>query len=252
MTLDEQLEELRNNMLRDNSDLVSGSADELWSDETLLRYIKDAERRFARRTLMLRDGTTPEVVQVRLRDGVKTYKLHDSVMAVLAARYDTNNYDMQRSGHALVQPGNPPEFLSFDPANPGSMLPGAPLAYFTDETLVFGRKRAVTMSFYPVPGAAEENKIVYMRVVRYPMTCYGADDLDKESEIPEDYQLDVLEWAAYLAMRGFDADTGSATNSDKHKAAFEEAIARAQMEMKRTIHANTGLAYGSNGFSWGR
>lgn len=252
MTLDEQLEELRNNMLRDTSDLVSGSADELWSDETLLRYIKDAERRFARRTLIIRDSTTAEVVQVRLRDGVKTYKLHESVMGVLSASYDTNTYDMQRSGHALVQQGLPAEFLSFDPTNPGSMPPGPPLAYYTDETLVFGRKRAVTLSLYPAPGADQDGKIVYMRVVRYPMTCYTADDLDKESEIPEDYQLDVLEWAAYLAQRGFDADAGAPVDADKHRAAFEDAVARAQMEMKRTIHANTGLAYGSNGFSWGR
>lgn len=250
MNLDEQLEELRNNMLRDNSDLVSGNADELWSDETLRRYIKDAERRFARRTLMIRDSTTPEVVQVRLRSGVKTYKLHASVIGVLSASYDTNTYDMQRSGHALVQQGIQPEFLSFDPTNPGSLPPGPPLAYYTDETLVFGRKHAVTMSFYPVPGTDQESKIVYMRVVRYPTSCYGADDLDKESEIPEDYQLDVLEWAAYLALRGFDADAGASTTADKHRAAFEDAIARGQMEMKRAIHANTGLAYGANGFSW--
>lgn len=250
MTLDEQLEELRNNMLRDNSDLVSGNADELWSDDTLLRYIKDAERRFARRTLMLRDSTTPEVVRVRLQNGVKTYKLHDSIMGVLSASYDTNTYDMQRSGHALVQQGIQPEFLSFDPTSPGSLPPGPPLAYYTDETLVFGRKRAVTMSFYPVPGSDQEGKIVYMRVVRYPMTCHTTKALDQESEIPEDYQLDVLEWAAYLAMRGFDSDAGASTDADKHRAAFEDAIQRAQMEMKRTIHANTGLAYGSNGFSW--
>lgn len=252
MTLDEQLEELRRNMLRDTSDLVAGDADELWSDETLLRYIKDAERRFARRTMMLRDSTTTEVVQVRLRTGVSTYKLHESVFGVLSARYNTDAYDLARSGHSLVYQGVPNEFLGFDPSSASAESPGAPRMYYTDETTVFQRNAAVTLTVYPAPSATENNLIIYLRAIRHPTCGYTLDDLDKESEIPEDYQLDVLEWAAYRALRGFDAEAGAPNEADRHKLAFEEAVRRGRNEMMRSTHVNTTVSCGGYGFSWTR
>lgn len=252
MTLDDQLQELRNNILRDRSDIIAGDTDSLWSDETLLMYIKDAERRFARQTLLLRDSTTPAATQLKMKSGVATYMAHKSVIAVISARFDTNSYDIQRSGHAIITQANPPEFLSFDPTSPFTVAPGAPLAYYTDETLVFARQGGVTVTMYPVPGATEDGKLLHMRVIRLPMTGYDKDCLDRESEIPEDYQLDVLEWAAYRAQRGFDADAGAPTSADAHKKAFDEAVDRAVQETKRKMFTNTGIHYGSNGFTWTR
>lgn len=252
MTLDDQLKELRFNILRDRSDIIAGDTDSLWSDETLLLYIKDAERRFARQTLLLRDGTTPEVCQIKVKNGVKLYPTHKSVISVLSMRFDTNDYDMQRSGHATVVQANPPEFLSFDPTSPYTVAPGLPLAYYTDETLIFARQGGVSVTIYPAPGLDEDSKLLHMRVIRLPMTAYGKDDLDRESEIPEDYQLDVLEWAAYRAQRGFDSDAGAPTSADAHKKAFDESVQRAVQEMKRKMFSNTGIRYGSNGFTWQR
>lgn len=252
MNLGEQLQELRNNVLRDRSDIIAGDTDSLWSDETLLRYIKDAERRFARHTMLLRDSTTPEVVQIKLKTGVVTYPTHKSVISVLSARYDTNQQDIQRSGHAILSGAGAPEFLTFDPTSPYTVSPGAPLAYYTDETLVFARQGAVAVSVYPAPSATENNKTLHLRVIRLPTTDYDISCLDRESEIPEDYQLDVLEWAAHRAQRGFDADAGAPTSADAHKKAFDEAVEKAIREMKRKMFGNTGLRYGGNGFSWTR
>lgn len=252
MTLDDQLQELRFNILRDRSDMIAGDTDSLWSDETLVRYIGDAERRFARRSLILRDATTPEVCQIRLIAGTNQYPIHRSVIAIISARYAGNQYDMQRSGHAIIANSNPPEFLSFDPASPPTISPGPPLAYYTDETMVFGRQGGITLMTYPPPGLAEDKTTVNLRVIRMPVSTYTMNDLGIESEIPEDYQLDVLEWAAYRAQRGFDGDAGAPTSADAHKAAFEEAIARATQELKRKMFANTGIQFGSNGFSWVR
>lgn len=252
MNLGEQLDELRTNVLHDRSDLIAGDSDSLWSDETLLRYIGDAERRFARRTLLLRDGTTPEAIRVKLKEGVTTYPAHKSVIAVLSARYDTATHDLHRSGHGIVNQQSPQEFLSFDPSTSALTPPGAPIAFYTDETLVFARQGGVTVSVYPVPGADEADKYLYLRVIRLPMSQYDNACLDKESEIPEDYQLDVLSWAAYRALRGFDSDSGAPTSAESHKAAFEDAITKAIQEMKRKMFANTGLQYGGNGFVWTR
>ncbi len=252
MNLDDQLQELRVNILRDRSDIIAGDTDSMWSDETLLRYINDAERRFARQTMILRDSTTPEVTRIKLKSGVSTYPTHKSVMSVLSARYDTKPYDIMRTGHAIVGQASPPEFLSFDPSNPNTQVPGAPLAYLTDETVVFARQSAVTVTVYPTPGAEEDGKILHLRVVRLPMTGYSLECLERESEIPEDYQLDVLEWAAYRAQRGFDADSGAPTSAEEHKKAFDESVLRAVQELKRKMFSNTGLKYGANGFSWTR
>lgn len=252
MNLDAQLSELRNNILRDRSDIIAGDTDSLWSDETLLLYIDDAERRFARQTLILRDSTTIEVAQIKLRAGVTTYPLHESVISILSARYNTNAYDMARSGHAILSQINPPEFLTFDPTSDYTVSPGAPIAYYTDETLVYAMQNRVTLTVYPAPSAAEAGKIVYLRTIRLPMTKYTLDDLERESEIPRSYQLDVLEWAAYRAQRGFDGDAGAPTSAEAHERAFNKVVAEAVREMKRSTFGNTGIKYGSNGFSWER
>ena len=257
MNLEEQLDELRYNILRDRSDLIAGDDDSLWSDETLLRYIKDGERRFARQSMILRDSTTPEVTRVVLKNAVQTYPLHPSVLAVISARYTDASgtpYDLQRTGHAIVVQSSPIENLIFDPADPytSELPPGPPLAYFTDETLVWARRATVTLSVYPVPSPTEDGTTLSIRVIRLPMTKYGLDCLDRESEIPEDYQLDVLEWAAFRAQRNWDGDAGAPTTAEQHRQAFEDAVAKATKEAKRKMYAGTQLAYGANGFTWPR
>lgn len=252
MNLADQLQELRFNILRDTSDIIAGDRDSLWSDDSLLRYIQDAERRFARRTLILRDSTSVEVVQLRLRNGVKTYPVHRSILSVISANYNGQSSDLLRSGHAMVVPAPAPEFMPFNPNAPYTLPPGDPIAYYTDETLVFDHEGRVTMSIYPVPGPDQDGKIIMMRVARVPVSCYTRDDMERPSEIPLDYQLDVLEWAAYRAQRTFDADAGAPTSADQHKKAFDDAVDAAVMEAKRKMFANMGFLYGRNGFSWTR
>jgi hypothetical protein len=250
MTLQEQLEELRTNILRDVSDIISGQTDSLWSDETLLRYIQDAENRFARRTMILRDSTTPAVTQVRLKAGTRSYELHESVLGVLSASYDGIT-DLLHSGHAIVTRSQPTEYLSFNPLHPYALTPGVPIAFYTDETLVYDRGAAVVLSVYPEPAADQDGKILQIRTIRKPLNCYGKKDMARASELT-DYELDVLEWAAYRAQRNNDADAGNVTSAEAHKAAFEAAIAQALREMKRKMFANIGYKYGGNGFSWVR
>lgn len=251
MTLDDQLAELRTNILRDRSDMISGDApDWSWSDETLVRYIGDAERRFARRTLILRDATTQEVCQVRLRTGVATYPLHARVLGVLSARYDTAGQDLARAGHELVWNIAPPEREWFDPVTLVQMADGAPQLFYTDESVVYDRRSVVTLTVYPTPSAEQNGKLVHLRVLRLPLCDWSLAKLDRESEIPEDYQLDVLSWAAYRALRGFDADTGAPTSADAHRAAFESAVQEAIRDMKRKIFAPTPVRYGRLGWSW--
>lgn len=252
MTLTEQLFELRTNILRDRSDIIAGDTDSLWTDETLINYIADAERRFSRRTLMLRDDNTPGVVTVTLKSGVKTYPLNRAIISVISARYDTVPSDLARAGHAQVSVAQPTTYFSFQPTDEYVRPPGRPIAYYTDETLVGNRNFGVNLSVYPVPGTEEDGKKIYMRVIRTPLTEYNIDCQNRESEIPDDYVLDVLEWAAYRAQRTFDADAGAPTSAADHQTAFELAIKRALQETKRRMLQDMRYANGRNGFSWTR
>lgn len=253
MKLREQLDELRGNILRDRSDLIDASnADSLWSDETLLRYIRDGERRFARATLLLRDGVSPQYCNLTLRLGVRDYPLHELVIGVISARAEDQTTDLYRSGHAMVMVPKSREVLDFDTISNDTATTGAPQAIYTDETLVYASRGRVTLSVYPVPAAADDGTVITTRVVRLPKGGYTTQDLDRDSEIPEDYQLDVLQWAAYRAQANHDGDAGSAAGSDRHEAAFEKAVTRAKKDLRRRIFANTGINYGQNGFVWGR
>lgn len=253
MTLGDQLQELRFNILRDRSDLIAGDSDSLWSDETLLRYIKDGERRFARQTLIIRDGSIgTQYTQIKLKVGVRDYPLHPDVLAVLSARVNGKDYDLRRSGHQMVQAQQPPGFLEFDPLYGATLPPGDPLAFYTDETLVYGAQQRVTASIYPVPDITNDGVLVNLRVVRLPKGPYTKDDFARESEIPEDYQLDPLQWAAYRAQSTYEGDAGAPDLAQKHKDAFDEAVKNAQREMRRRSFVQPGLRYGTNGFSWTR
>lgn len=252
MILGDQLTELRSNVLRDRSDLVAGESDSLWSDETLLSYIQDAERRFARETLCLRDATTAKFTRITLRQAVKNYPLDESVFAVVSARPAGRDYDLQRTGHALVQSRDVDTSLTFDPAEASTLQPGPPLGCYTDETAVYGQQFKVTLTIFPEPDLASDGLVVNLRVIRIPCGGYTLKDLKRDSEIPLDYQFDVLQWAAYRAKQNNDADIGATPNADTHKQAFEEAILRCKRDMRRRMHVPTGVRYGRNGFTWGR
>ena len=151
-----------------------------------------------------------------------------------------------------MQPPKSREVLDFETIANDTATTGAPLAIYTDETIVYASRGRVTASIYPIPSATENGTVVSSRVVRLPKGEYTLADLERESEIPEDYQLDALQWAAYRALSTNDAEAGSPNDAAKHKIAFDEAVRNAVRDLKRRIHVDTGINYGQNGFVWER
>jgi hypothetical protein len=249
MNLEGLLDELRGNVLRDDAVLASGPNDQLWSDETLVKYINDAYLRFARRTLSLRDASTPEVVEITLAAGVSSYDLHESILSVVSARYDTDTVDLDRIGRSLVNVmvyNDPPWF---DPSTAGELTPGRPRAFNTDETISVEIEGGVNLKVWPVPSATEDGKTVHLRVARKPLELFSIDKLDLECELPSDYELDMLEWAAYRALRNSDID-GHKEASKEHQARFEAAVAEILKDMRRKMFAPTTWRFGDHGFAW--
>lgn len=253
MNLAELLEELRSNVLRDSSGLISGPSDLLWTDETLVKYLNDGQRRFARRTLCLRDGNTPDCCEVTLNEGVINYTLHRSVLAVLSARNEDQTFFIPRGGQTATMGSMQPEtepYGSWSTAVPTA--PGLPRIWTTDEQIEAGdtnNLQVIHMTVYPAPSAAEEGKRVFLRVARLPLVNFDVSDLTREPEIPEDYHLDLLEWVAYRAKRNWDVDGEDKKSADNHKARFEQCIAEALQEAKRKVFVPAQWQFGMNGFS---
>lgn len=247
MKLDECLAELRTNLLRDASTLKSGPPDHYWSDETLVRYIEDAHRRFARRALCLRDDTTAEVVQVVLSAGVDIYSLHESILRVTSARHEDAQTDLVRITHLLQFSFSNPSVDITDFVTSGDS--GQPQRFATDEGVQVDDAHQVRMLFDPAPDATQAGKLVNLRVVRLPLAKLTLDKTDAVPEIPEDWHLDMLEWAAYRALRNWDEDAEGRAKAQQHKDRFEEAVKECLKEVQdRKMYQPVTWKFGFGGY----
>jgi len=259
MILGELLQLLRGSILNDRTDRVSGTSDYLWEDSTLVTYINEAQRRFAVRGLVLRDGSTPAVTEVELLEGVDTYELHPSVLAVISAKMSDQQADLNRVGHSLLNAYRAPSDTWMDPNYFTSLPDGASLAFSTDEELSYGDGTSlsvVTLRVYPKPSAAVAGKTIKLRVVRKPLVVFTADDLDLDPEdqpspeIPEDHHIEMLDWAAYLALRIVDDDAGAPKRAAEFAQTFESHVQEAKATAMRKLFAPMQWGFGRGGFSW--
>jgi hypothetical protein len=254
MKLSELLSELRLNILNDRSDHLEGTpSDQLWSDTTLVRYINEAHRRFATKSLIIRDGTTPEVTQVVLKTGVIQYTLHPSVIAVISAKFAGDQNDLARIGHSVFSMARDTND-TWDPSSQPDAQPSKPTAFSTDEQVVEaddGAISAVSLRLYPPPSAAYNNQILNLRVVRKPLDDFTVNNLSAAPEIPADHHLDMLDWAAYLALRIVDVDAGNAKAADQFRQMFEAHVQEARTMVMRKLFAPKPWGFGRSGWSWG-
>ena len=256
MNVGELLTELRENVLRDASDQIAGASDYLWSDQTLVSYINQAHRRFARKTLCLRDATTPEVCQIKTVVGQSEYTLHKSVIAVMSVRMVGDNADLPRTGHSQLDTYRQPDPYYFDPSQLSNLPPGKAVAYTTDETLARDDKgswRSIVLRLYPTIAAPYGNIVGNLRVVRQPLCDLVYTNLDAVPEVPEDYHLDMLDWAAYLALRSPDLDVagGDARGRAKDfRASFQDHVDAALKELQRKTLTQPTWGFGLNGWSY--
>jgi hypothetical protein len=250
MQLQDLLDELRASVLRDASALKSGPSDRFWSDDALVRYLNDAHSRFARGALCIRDDTNIEVTQVPLQTGVDTYPLHKSIIKVMSARHELADKDLVRVTHerALSTYNPNTEVVDFGITS----VTGRPTAFATDEGIQIDQGHAVRMRLYGVPtDSAQETqagRIVYLRVIRKPLCKFALDAMEVEPEIPEDYHLDMIEWAAYRALRNLDVDGEDRAKANAHKARFEEAVGECMREVEQKMWQPFTWGFGRGGF----
>lgn len=255
MNLGEMLDELRTGVLHDVSDQIAGvTQDQLWSDTRLIRYINEAQRRFARRSLVIRDGNTPDCCQVQMVANQILYPLHTSVIAVISAKYTGDQTDLARAGHAALTTYRMPDTYLFNPIGLANLPPGKVLAYSTDEQVSandYGTFNRITLRVYPQP-SSDFTGIVNLRVVRLPISRFTVDNIAAYPEVPEDYHLDLLDWAAYLALRIADNDAGDEDRAAAYAKSFEDHCVTARKEVMRKLFTPAPWGFGQNGFTYSR
>lgn len=241
MTLAELLTELRERVLRDVSTAVAAGADgQLWSDSALALYLRDAEEKFAAGTLCLRDASAAAVTQITLSAGQTDYTLDRRVLVVYAANQGATHlgrtsYAARFGARAELSPA-----MAFTaPTNTGQ-----PLVFYTD-------REAHKLGVYPAPDASSAGVPLTLQVARLPLTPLSLSNLAAEPEIPAEYHLDLVEWAAWRALRNHDADIdGDANNisvvmarSSAHRKRFEDAVAECKRRFKylNTQHVDFGV-----------
>lgn len=252
MNLKELLEELRENILHDRSDRISGSSDYLWSDATLVRYINEAQRRFARKSFCLRDHTNDDVCKIVIRNGQEEYDLHPSVIAVISARMPPLSRDLTRVGHSILSGFKAVESSWFD-TNGDTLAPGRPLAYSTDEGSGLDENDSsgvVSLRLFPMPSDAYVGEVIRLRVVRTPIEPLILSSKTSVPEIPEAHHLEMLDWAAYLALRIVDHDGGNAARAGEFRQSFELACVEAKRDAMRKMFAPQPWGFGRNGWAW--
>ena len=261
MNLGGLLDELRHGILHDRSDQIAGDAnsDYLWSDRRLVEYINQAERKFCREALIIRDGTTPQCCQLQTVVGQKEYALDPSVVAVISAKMDGDHADLRRGGHSIFQTYFMPDQLFFDPSSISWVEPGKVLAYSTDEDVAQddqGSMSVVTLRTFPKPdnqlgsNGQPNAGMIRLRVVRLPLNdlCNPTD----VPEVPRDHHLDMLCWAAYLALRVVDHDSGDPERAQEFKQQFELHVLEAKKEVMRKLFTPTQWGFGRSGWSYER
>ena len=258
MHTDEMLAELRHHMLRDVSDQVAGASDYLWSDNGLMLYINQGYNRFARQTKCIRDAMTPSICQFTTVADQNFYTLDPHVVSILSIRMTGDTADLARAGHADLDTYRQPDTYFFDPGQLSSMPPGKPMAWATDEGVVQdadGSYRAIQLRLYPIPTSDYAVIVGNMRVARLPLTLLSISQPDAAPEIPEEHHMDILNWAAYLALRGVDLDVaggGAWDRAKEFRAAFDDAVNDMKRDAQSKMFRPLQWAFGRNGFSYER
>lgn len=197
MTGQELVDYLRVDILRDSA------LPYLWSDDLILRMLSEAESKFARETYALASNT-PTIATVA---GTSTYAVPTGTLYVFSAAISTSAADLMNYTRKII------------PSNLASAT-GTPAIFVNDES-------ARTVRFYPVPDAVVT---VNLRTARLPTS---AITLYTSPEIPSEYHLDLVEYAAWRLLQNNDVDGSNVGASDRHRADWFKRLSDAKREYYR-------------------
>lgn len=232
MTLIELITELRN-LLEDTGghgiDWVNINNEHLlkWTNSELVLFLNEAEKEVARRTHILFDSETPEIVEIPVLVDEGSYVLHPSIIRIRRAKLDSQTRALDMTSW------RDQEALDPDWENKN----GTARSLIRDWS--FGRIRLVA-----IPAIADTLRLSVYRLPLEDMEW--TQRASAEPEIPIEYHQKLLYWAAHLAYEKDEPNTEDAKRSEIFELKFEREIgpkedAYSQERKKRT---KRNIAYG--------
>jgi hypothetical protein len=189
--------------------------DAAWGDTRLILYMSEGQDRFCEETGFFIDAVN---YTVTLIDGQASYSIPDRVIQVLEV-WD----GARRLGKFEERDRAPHLGDSWDPGYTDTAV-GLPGAWQTD-------KSTGLITFYPVPNAASAGKVFTLRVWRRSRYALTNNDIDPgvpvtpaAPEIPERFQLSLVEYAAYKALMQHDMEQQDKVKASDHLAVFTQYI----------------------------
>lgn len=174
-------------------------------DTALNRYINEAQVEACKRWNILFDADTSAVVDITLAEDTRAYDIHAKITKVVRAEY----YDSVNDKHY------PLEQKSYDYIE---RMVGSGWRTTTGKPMWFAIRNR-KMYLYPVPGEDEDSETLSMEVYRLPLAVLSDDD--DEFEVPEQYQQDLLYWAAHRVFHRADEELNDPTGTQYFLAQFE-------------------------------
>lgn len=241
MILSEMLD-FCNEYLDDNSVLVDGDPDDLFSDTSLVRHLNQAMRILCRRAWVIREyGTTPAGV-ITLRTGISLYSTHESVLKIFDATPSTFSSPLGRTDDIELRTDTPHNvFNAFEVGEAAALAAtetGSPRGIATD-----AGTRMVRV--YPTPTSTENGVQMALKIARLPITWLTVDDVDAEPETPRDYDMDLCDYAIGKSLVRPNIDTQFKTDGRELLAAFDSAVREARRDRQRFEMGSSRWAFSS-------
>lgn len=232
MTLLQLVKHLRVSMLDDTGghgvDWESIAEDDVeaaqlrWTNEELSAFISEAERIAAASALLLRKSESS--FNISVTSGTAEYDLDPKILKLKGVELDSNGRNLIRAEYEDFR--NKPRWRDVE---------GTPTHYVVDEN-------DTTILLYPKPVIDDTLHLVYNRL---PLNDLSWDNPNSSPEIPEQYQVRMLDYAAYLAYMKDEANTFDPSRAASYKGLFESnfSISTPYSETRRKQTRNRAVRY---------
>lgn len=236
-------EELKDRFRREVDDIKGGSQGEdyLWSDDDVFGYMDVAQRKFVRRTKILRKGSpavdTPTLTTLAFTASGATgfLTISDKIIRILNARMRT------------TANSDPLDIVPFEELNEGFFTRDYGSVFVGNWQAKLGQARILTTNFsenlvrlVPIP---VEDDTVELIVEHMPLNTVNCNSTALEVTEFED-QLIILDYMRSLAFLKQDADTYDPDLSSKFERLFDKNADERRREIKRTRFRARATRYG--------
>jgi len=199
------------------------SAQLRWSNEELTSFISEAEKLACRASFLIKKSEV--AFNINVVAGTSEYSLNSKIIRIKDAT-------LASTGKSL----SPIEYEDLANVISWRTREGTPFNYVIDES-------DKTVRLYPVPVIDDTISLIYYRL---PLVTYSWEDVSADIEIPEEYQIEMLDYAAHLAYLKDEANTFDPTRAEYYRQRFATNFSNTSVygELRRKRSRGRAVGYG--------